>query len=105
MHESYLPGFAPERKIQETPEGLWISIRVTPGAKRAEIVGWKEGILRVKLVSPPEKGRANRELCELIADRLHVAKSRVTIESGETSRQKTLLIRNFEMQNLPEDLL
>ncbi len=104
MNHSFLPGLGPERKIQQTEAGLLLTVRVTPNAKRAEIVGWKEGMLRVKLVSPPEKGRANRELCELMAGLCQVAKSRVELLSGETSRIKVLLLKQFTLEMLPAQL-
>jgi hypothetical protein len=46
----------------------------------------------VKVAAAPEKGKANRALCEFIAEKLGVAKSKVRIVSGETSRLKRIHI-------------
>jgi uncharacterized protein YggU (UPF0235/DUF167 family) len=46
----------------------------------------------VKVAAVPEKGKANRALCEFLAERLGVAKSRVRIVAGETSPLKRIVI-------------
>ena len=48
----------------------------------------------------PEKGKANKALIALIAKSLAVAKSSVSIASGDTSRKKILRIDGD-----PEDLI
>jgi uncharacterized protein YggU (UPF0235/DUF167 family) len=46
----------------------------------------------VKVAAAPEKGRANRALCDFIAVKLGVAKSKVRIIAGETSHLKRIHI-------------
>ncbi len=104
MSQSFLPGFAPERKIQQSAAGVLLTVRVTPNAKKSQIVGWKEGMLQIKLTSPPEKGRANRELCQLLAELCSIAKSRVELLSGETSRIKVVLLKQLTLETLPAQL-
>lgn len=65
-----------------------ISIRVQPGARREEVVGVVDGVLLLRVNAPAHDGRANRALCRLLAKRLGVAPSRVTIVRGERSREK-----------------
>jgi len=36
-----------------------LSLKVVPGSSRDEIVGWLGDSLKVKVMSPPEKGHAN----------------------------------------------
>ena len=70
-----------------------LDVRVTPRAKRDEVLGPNPaGALRVKVTAPAEDGRANRAVVELLADHFNVAKSSVTIVKGERSRNKTLSI-------------
>ena len=45
---------------------------------------------RIANAAAPEKGKANKALCEFLAEKLGVAKSRVTIVSGETSHLKRI---------------
>lgn len=51
------------------------------------------GSLKVKVTSPPEKGKANEEVVELLAERFHVKKSDITILSGLKSRKKVAEVR------------
>jgi uncharacterized protein (TIGR00251 family) len=71
-----------------------IRVKVTPNAKRSEIVGWQEHagvrILRIKLAAPPLDGKAKKALIEFIADVLGTAKREVTIVTGESQRLKTV---------------
>ena len=41
-----------------------ISVRVSPGARRTEVVGRHGGGWRVRVAAPPERGRANEALIE-----------------------------------------
>jgi hypothetical protein len=48
------------------------------------------GEYKVRVLSPPEKGEANRELLRLLADYLEVPPSRLKIVGGLKSRQKLI---------------
>ncbi len=82
--------------LRFTGDGLEIKIKVVPGAVRPGIVGLLGDRLKVRLASPPEKGRANRELLELIEDSLMCRG--VVLLSGETNAKKTVLVNGlFEL--------
>ncbi|MBF0493593.1 MAG: DUF167 domain-containing protein [Candidatus Omnitrophica bacterium] len=66
-----------------------LTVKVIPRSSRSELVPDKEN-LKAYLHSAPDKGKANKELVELVACRYNVPKSRVVILSGETSRNKIL---------------
>jgi uncharacterized protein (TIGR00251 family) len=66
-------------------DGSCLSVWVVPGARRTEIAGTHAGCLRVRVAAPPEKGRANRAVEELLASELG---SRVRLISGANSRRK-----------------
>jgi uncharacterized protein len=73
-----------------------IAVRLQPRARRDEIAGVRDGALLVRVTAPPLEGRANRALCRLIADRLGIAPSRVTVIRGEHARDKLLAIEGVE---------
>ena len=52
---------------------------------RIEVIGDE---IAVSIKSPPERGRANRELVKKLADHFGVPESRVRIISGMASRKK-----------------
>jgi len=49
-----------------------ITVKVVPGSSRTAIAGVLGGMLKVKVAAPPEKGKANRMLASLLAQRLGV---------------------------------
>ena len=67
------------------------NIRVTPHAKQNKVVD-ADGVLRVYTTVAPENGRANGAVIELLSKHFDVAKSRIKIIRGETSRDKVVTI-------------
>ncbi|MGB2953485.1 MAG: DUF167 domain-containing protein [Gaiellaceae bacterium] len=65
-----------------------LQLRVSPGARRNELVGRHGDAWKVRVAAPPEDGRANEALVGLLADRLDLPRSSVTIVSGHASRDK-----------------
>ena len=78
--------------VRETKEGLVLSVLVSPGAGRDELSGEHDGRLKVSVSAAPDKGKANKALCSLLADRLGVSRSQVSVLSGQKSRRKEVLI-------------
>ena len=79
-------------KIVETDEGVTFSVRVVPRASKSEIIGEYEGSLRVRISAPPVDGAANAEVVKLLAKAFGVARSNVSIVSGETSKTKRIRV-------------
>ena len=72
-----------------------IAVKVVPRAAKDEIVGWLEGALKVRVQAPPEDGRANRALEELLAEALSLKKNAVTVTSGRASAHKRVAIEGL----------
>ena len=70
---------------------MQLRIKVVPGA-RNESVEWLGDLLKVKVRAPPEKGRANAAVEELLARRLALPASSVRIVAGFGSPHKTVEI-------------
>jgi uncharacterized protein (TIGR00251 family) len=77
-----------------------IRLRVQASARRDELVGFRDGILIVRVATPPIEGRANESLRRLLAERLHVPKSSVTIVRGHRSRDKVIHIAGLDPPTL-----
>jgi uncharacterized protein len=50
----------------------------------------------VRVTAPPLEGRANEALRKLLAKRLGIAKSKVTVVRGQRSRDKTVRVEGLE---------
>jgi uncharacterized protein (TIGR00251 family) len=72
---------------------MLLSVHITPKAKKVGVHRTNSaGVLRVGVHAAPENGRANEELCELLAEHFHVPKTAVRIVRGFTSRRKVVEI-------------
>ena len=69
-----------------------VQIKVKPNSKRQNIEESADGSLTVHLKSPPVDGKANEELIKLLAEKFEVAKSKITIKSGLSSKIKLVEI-------------
>ncbi len=69
-----------------------IEVVVKAGARERSVSENPDGTLTVKTTFPPEKGKANRDVMELVANHLDVAKSRIEIVSGHTYFRKRLRV-------------
>jgi len=81
-----------------------ISLRVYPNAARNEVVGFSEGVLRVKVSAPPVKGKANKELISFLSQTLGVGKGGLTIIKGHTSRNKVIAIDGLSQEEITRRL-
>jgi len=80
-----------------TEDGLTVSIKLTPNARRAGIEGLvseADGTcyLAVRVTAPPADGRANAALIKIIAKQCGIASGRVSLAAGAKNRRKRLLI-------------
>jgi uncharacterized protein (TIGR00251 family) len=67
---------------------IQVAIKVYPRARKQEIEELPSGELKLKVKSPPLKGRANREVIEILSSYFRLSPSRVRIIRGEKSRLK-----------------
>lgn len=69
---------------------ITLTLHIQPGAKKTEVAGLYGDALKIRLAAPPVDGKANAALIEFVAERLGVAKSTVSLKTGQTSRRKVL---------------
>lgn len=79
-------------------------VYVKPNAARNQVLGLKDGVLYLKIASPPVKDMANRELVSFLSDILRVPKSSLTIEKGATSRTKLVGVSGLTLSQLEEKM-
>lgn len=60
------------------------------GRQKTEIAGLYGDALKIRLAAPPVDGKANAALIGFLAERLGVAKTAISLKSGQTSRRKVL---------------
>ena len=78
--------------------------RVSPGAKRSEVVGRHGSAWKVRVRAAPEDGKANAAVVELLADTLSVRERDVQIVSGHASRDKTVALAGVRPEEIERRL-
>jgi hypothetical protein len=78
---------------REDRGALVLSLHVQPGASRTEVAGVHGDALKIRLAAPPVDGKANAALLRFLADAFGVPLRSVTLERGETSRDKRVRIQ------------
>jgi uncharacterized protein (TIGR00251 family) len=86
--------------VADHPEGCVLAVRAQPGARKAGVVGEQAGALKVAVTAPPEDGRANQALTELLRDWLGLKRSQLELVGGLTSRDKRFLVRGLTAEAL-----
>ena len=81
-------------------EGCLLPVRAQPGARKNAVVGEQAGALKVAVTAPPEDGRANQALTEILREALGLKRAHIELLSGAKSRQKTFLIRGMQPAEL-----
>lgn len=85
-------------------ESARINIYVQPRASKTVVAGMHDGCVKIRLAAPPVDGAANVALVEFVAEQLGVAKSRVRIVSGTTSRRKVIEVEGVSAEQLSKAL-
>jgi len=78
--------------LRQAGDDVLLTLHIQPGAKKTEIAGEHGEALKIRLAAPPVDGKANDCLIAFLAERLGVAKSRVELVSGQSSRAKRVRV-------------
>ncbi len=69
-----------------------VHVKVVPGAKRSRVVGLLGDRLKIQVAAPPEDGKANAAVAQVLAEALRLDSSRVQLISGATNPRKTFRV-------------
>jgi uncharacterized protein (TIGR00251 family) len=69
-----------------------ITVRVSPGARRSQLLGVVDGAVRIRLAARPVDGAANDELVAFLAAASGIRRSAIRIVRGRASRTKVVQI-------------
>ena len=87
-------------ELTDHAEGIVLRVRAQPGARKPGVQGEQAGALKLAVSAPPEDGRANAALTELLRDLLDVKRSQIDLLRGATSRDKQFLIRGISRSEM-----
>ena len=90
--------------VGATAGGATLRVRVSPRAPRDELAGERDGALVVRVTAPPLEGEANAAVVRLLARRLGLAPSTLSIARGSRGRDKVVLLAGIDPEDLRERL-
>lgn len=74
-------------------DGCLLAVRAQPGARKNAVVGEHNGALKIAVTAPPEDGRANDAITDVLRKWLGLKRGQVELSGGPRSRDKQFLIR------------
>ena len=86
--------------LKDHPRGLVLTLFIQPRSSRNQIDGIHGEALKIKLTAPPVEGAANKMCREFLAGLFKIPKTAISIISGETGRNKRVLIECNEETGL-----
>jgi len=89
-------------RFEENSQGIVLSVKAQPGARRNGINGIHAGAIKVSVTQAPEKGKANDAILQLLADRLELKRNQIHLASGQTSPLKKFLITGITLAELEQ---
>lgn len=69
-----------------------LKLRISAGARRNALMGWRGDALKISITAAPEKGKANKAVIKLLAAQLDIPAASISIKRGQTSPDKTIEI-------------
>ncbi len=94
-----------DQVLQDGKDGVLLRIHVQPKARRQQVVGLYNERLKVCVTEPPDRGRANAAVMQLLAEALQISRSQINLVRGDTSRQKDLWLSGQQRQNVAARLI
>jgi uncharacterized protein len=91
-------------KVRDSSGGATFTVKVQPRARKNAITGELDGALKLALTAPPSDGKANAACIEFLANLLRVARSSITIASGQTSRRKVIRVAGLSAEEIHKRL-
>lgn len=75
-----------------------IKVKIIPGSSKNKIIGVYNDSLKITITSPPVEGKANKKCIAYLAKYFIVAKSKIEIISGQTSKNKLIKIYDISLK-------
>lgn len=83
-------------RLQPTGNGVRLAVKAVPGSSRDRVTGILGDALKVCVAAPPEDGKANERICEVLAEALGVDRRSVAVVVGLASRNKTVAVDGMD---------
>ena len=87
-----------------TGNDIIVKVKIVPGSSKNKIIGAYNNALKISIAAPPVEGKANKKCITYLAKFFDVAKSKVEIISGQTSKNKLIKIYDISQKEFLDKL-
>ena len=93
--------------MEQVSEGVKLKVNVVPNARSNSIENWPHNVnvvseLKIRVTAAPEKGKANKAVIDILSTILNIGKSNVILLNGDTSRNKTFLLKGITIKDIQD---
>jgi len=85
-------------ELTQKGDDVLLPVKAVPNASRTKLVGEWDGHLKITVAAPPEKGKANKAIIELLAKTLGLPKNRIALESAPANPRKIFRITGIALR-------
>lgn len=82
------------------PDGVVLPVKAQPGARKNELRGEQNGMLKVCVTQVAERGKANKAIVDVLAKELQLRRSQIELIAGELQPAKRFLVRQVTLAEL-----
>ena len=95
---------AVENVMSSDEDGVLVRVKVVSGASRTRVAGLLGDRLKVTVSAPPEAGKANKAVRDVLARLFGVVKGDVKLANSQTTPNKTYSILGVTLREASERL-
>ena len=88
-----------ENVLKIVDDGIVLRLRISPNASKNQFI-FTDDMIKLKITAQPIENKANKAVIEYLSKLFKVPKTKITILKGDTSKEKTLLIKTTDMEKI-----
>lgn len=88
-----------EEVLKIVDDGVVLKIRIAPNSAKNQLI-LSDDMIKLKITAQPIENKANKAVVEYLSKLLKVPKTSITILKGDTSKDKTLLLKTTDLSKI-----
>ena len=88
-----------ENVLKIVDDWIILRLRISPNASKNQFI-FADDMIKLKITAQPIENKANKAVIEYLSKLFKVPKTKITILKGDTSKEKTLLIKTTDMEKI-----
>lgn len=86
--------------MREMEGGIVLSVKVLPSSSKDRVMGEHSGQLKVAVIAPPDRGKANKAVIKVLAKWLAIKSANIYLIHGEKTKDKEIFLKNITEKDI-----